>query len=73
MNGRAGRRQAIRKTRLQGKIGFKEMCRSPDRTSMEPQIQLWNSISRLKVAIDVPTNAAEIGNMAAKPAEATAT
>jgi hypothetical protein len=37
------------------------------------QIQFWNSISRLNVAIDVPTNAAEIGSMAAKPANATTT
>ena len=37
------------------------------------QIQLWNIISRLKVAIDVPTKAAEIGSITAKPANPTAT
>ena len=37
------------------------------------QIQLWNSINRLKVSMDVPTNAAEIGSIAAKPAPATTT
>ena len=36
-------------------------------------IQLWNSISRLNVSIDVPTKAAEIGSIAAKPANAIAT
>ena len=38
-----------------------------------PQIQLWKSISRTNVSIDVPTNATEIGSIAAKPAPATAT
>src|SRR3954469_18345792 len=33
-----------------------------------PQIQFWKIISRLNVSIDVPTNAAEIGSIAAKPA-----
>ena len=36
-----------------------------------PQIQFWKIISRLNVAIDVSTNAAEIGSIAAKPAHAT--
>jgi hypothetical protein len=35
------------------------------------QIQLWNSIRRLNVCIEVPTNAAEMGSIAAKPAPAT--
>jgi hypothetical protein len=43
------------------------------RASTAAQIQLWKIISRLKVAIDVPTNAAEIGSIAAKPADAIAT
>ena len=36
-------------------------------------IQLWNSISRLNVVIDVPTKATVIGSIAAKPANVTAT
>src|SRR4029077_9515427 len=34
-----------------------------------PEIQFREIISRLKVSIDVPTNAAEIGSIAAKPAK----
>src|SRR4051812_8323039 len=37
------------------------------------QIQFWKIISRLNVSIDVPTNAAEIGSIAAKPANPSAT
>jgi hypothetical protein len=40
---------------------------------MEIQIQFWKIISRSNVSIDVPTNAAEIGSITAKPANATAT
>jgi hypothetical protein len=36
-------------------------------------IQFWKIISRLNVAIEVPTNAAEIGSIAKKPAKAKAT
>jgi len=42
-------------------------------TAIPPQIQFWKIISRLNVSIDVPTNAAEIGSIAAKPANAIAT
>ena len=38
-----------------------------------PQIQFWKIISQLNVSIDVPTNAAEIGSIAVKPANAIAT
>jgi hypothetical protein len=38
-----------------------------------PQIQFWKIIRRLNVAIEVPMNAADIGNIAAKPAKPTAT
>src|SRR3977135_3145201 len=38
-----------------------------------PQIQFWKIISRLNVSIDVPTNAADIGSITAKPANAIAT
>ena len=37
------------------------------------QIQFWKIIRRLNVAIEVPMNAADIGNIAAKPAKPTAT
>ena len=37
------------------------------------QIQFWKIIRRLNVVIDVPMNAADIGNIAAKPAKPTAT
>jgi hypothetical protein len=37
------------------------------------QIQLGNSIRRVKVAIDVSTKAAEIGSITAKPVAPTAT
>jgi hypothetical protein len=37
------------------------------------QIQFWKIISRLNVSIDVPMKAAEIGSIAAKPANANAT
>ena len=40
---------------------------------LKAQIQFWKIIRRVKVAIDVPINAAEIGSMATKPAHATAT
>jgi hypothetical protein len=42
-------------------------------TRASAQIQFWKIISRLEVAIDLPTNAAEIGSIAAKPADAMAT
>jgi hypothetical protein len=37
------------------------------------QIQFWKIIRRLNVVIDVPMNAADIGNIAAKPAKPIAT
>jgi hypothetical protein len=43
------------------------------RPANPPQIQFWKIISRLNVSIDVPTNAADIGSIAAKPANAIAT
>jgi hypothetical protein len=38
-----------------------------------PQIQFWKIIRRPNVAIEVPMNPADIGNIAAKPAKPTAT
>src|SRR5438105_2916601 len=39
----------------------------------DAQIQFWKIIRRLNVAIEVPMNAADIGNIAAKPAKPPAT
>lgn len=45
----------------------------PRRAVVRGQIQPWNSINRLNVAIDVPTKAAETGSMTANPAAAITT
>jgi hypothetical protein len=39
----------------------------------ESQIQFWKIMSRLNIAIDVPSDATVIGSIAAKPAPASAT
>jgi hypothetical protein len=41
--------------------------------ALAAQIQFWKIIRRLNVAIEVPMNAADIGNIAAKPIKPTAT
>jgi hypothetical protein len=46
---------------------------SPGSGSDSAQIQFWKIIKRLKVAIDIPTKAAEIGSIAAKPMAPAAT
>jgi hypothetical protein len=44
-----------------------------DRDRRRFHIQLWNSINRLNVCMDVPMKAAEIGSITAKPIAATPT
>jgi hypothetical protein len=46
---------------------------SSDGGAVAAQIQLWKTIRRPNVAIEVPMNAADIGNIAAKPAKPAAT
>ena len=63
-------RRSLTSPRLRGEG---EVAHSASIQTHHTQIQFWKIISRLKVSIDVPTNAAEIGSIAAKPANATAT